>query len=418
MPGRVMSPELAFKSNLKAAQRTGSQGRATITKGEAEKALTQLRSPHASPADQARIVREFLDSRDARALSTKAREVLVDFVNKATDIPTGDSLVEVKAAAREETHQAERNVKKAQERLEALLKTRSTAQVRSGLQEVTAWLDAARADILQARAQLKKIAAHPVAKAVTKDLTQAQKEIKKAATDVQALLGRARGGAVKKADLQKVREWLQGPLPELRQADDRLGAERHTRKFPSDNEDGGGGADGPGDVATAKYPSDAEDAGGGGEAGDAVTAKYPSDAEDGGGEPVEDGGGMMVTLKYPSDNEDGGVQPVDLGSDKDAGSAVQPARVEEIRKAFQRVNMAGTVHWNRTGVVESHLGVRFTRVELMRERRPNGHTYTAYIPTGALNPRVQAKDPNKVNEFYVERTGGGPTMSAGPLRLG
>lgn len=72
-----------------------------------------------------------------------------------------------------------------------------------------------------------------------------------------------------------------------------------TQKYPSDNEDGGGSIDNGGSISTEKYPSDNEDGGGGGSIG-AVTEKYPSDNEDGGG-----GSSIGVTEKYPSDNEDG-----------------------------------------------------------------------------------------------------------------
>ena len=80
MPARIMSPETAFTASLKVAARAESQGRSTITKTEAEKALKQLDSPQTSQADRARIVKDFLDSKTAGALSPKAKEVLVSFV--------------------------------------------------------------------------------------------------------------------------------------------------------------------------------------------------------------------------------------------------------------------------------------------------------------------------------------------------
>jgi hypothetical protein len=52
------------------------------------------------------------------------------------------------------------------------------------------------------------------------------------------------------------------------------------------------------------------------------------------------------------------------------------------------------------------IGVRFQRVHLMTERHPDGYSYTALIPVGALNPTVTPTDPNKAKSFYVERTGG------------
>ena len=74
-----------------------------------------------------------------------------------------------------------------------------------------------------------------------------------------------------------------------------------TLKFPSDQEDGGGGGGGP---VTLKFPSDQEDGGGGGGGPAPVTLKYPSDEEDAGSGTCGSSG--SVTLKYPSDEEDGG----------------------------------------------------------------------------------------------------------------
>jgi hypothetical protein len=87
-----------------------------------------------------------------------------------------------------------------------------------------------------------------------------------------------------------------------------------TEKYPSDNEDGGGGGRVGGGVSTAKYPSDNEDGGGGsgggrvGGGGSIGTEKYPSDNEDGGGRTGgggrAGGGGNVFTEKYPSDNDE------------------------------------------------------------------------------------------------------------------
>jgi hypothetical protein len=60
-----------------------------------------------------------------------------------------------------------------------------------------------------------------------------------------------------------------------------------TKKYPSDQEEGGEITDKLSDVAvTLKYPSDQEDSGG-------VTEKYPSDSDE-----------WAVTMKYPSDGDD------------------------------------------------------------------------------------------------------------------
>ena len=229
MPARIMSPELAFSASLKVAARAESQGKATITKTEAEKALKQLDGPQTSPADRARIVKDFLDSKGAGALSPKAKDVLVDFVKKASGGTVGESATAVKLAAREETSQAERNLSKAQGRLDTLIKTGTPAEKKAGLQQVRAWLDAAEADVMQAKDQLKKIAGNASAKTANKELNQAQKEISKAADDVTRLIASAKGGSVKKADLEAVRAWLNGPMPELNNASNALGFERQTR---------------------------------------------------------------------------------------------------------------------------------------------------------------------------------------------
>ena len=55
----------------------------------------------------------------------------------------------------------------------------------------------------------------------------------------------------------------------------------------------------------------------------------------------------------------------------------------------------------------------------MRERHPDGFAYSALVPVGALAPGAPALDPNKVNQFFVRRTGGiaGLTDFAGPFSL-
>lgn len=104
---------------------------------------------------------------------------------------------------------------------------------------------------------------------------------------------------------------------------------------------------------------------------------------------------------------------------KGGASELRPTRVEAMRRAFARLDRAGTLSWTPGGVAEQHLGVRFVRVELMKERRPDGFTFAAFVPVGALSPGAAARDPNRVREFYVERSGGlaGLTLSVGPLTL-
>jgi hypothetical protein len=98
---------------------------------------------------------------------------------------------------------------------------------------------------------------------------------------------------------------------------------------------------------------------------------------------------------------------------------VKQARVDTLRREFNKLNLRGALNWQPGEVIEQHLGVRFAQVLLHRDPFPDGYTYTAFIPLGALTPTAPQKDPNKVKEIYVERSGGlgGITMSVGPLNI-
>lgn len=65
------------------------------------------------------------------------------------------------------------------------------------------------------------------------------------------------------------------------------------------------------------------------------------------------------------------------------------------------------------------LGVRYVRVPLMSEKHPDGFSYTALVPVGALSPTAKALDPNKAKSFFIERTGGfaGLTQYTGPVSI-
>lgn len=93
---------------------------------------------------------------------------------------------------------------------------------------------------------------------------------------------------------------------------------------------------------------------------------------------------------------------------------VTPQRQAQLLEAFNRVEIAGTINWSAHGMP---VGGRYERVPLKAERHPDGFSYTALIPVGALSPTAPVADPNQVKEFYVERTGGfaGMTMVAGPF---
>ncbi|MCC7073833.1 MAG: hypothetical protein IT383_21170 [Deltaproteobacteria bacterium] len=95
-----------------------------------------------------------------------------------------------------------------------------------------------------------------------------------------------------------------------------------------------------------------------------------------------------------------------------------PARVDELRRCFERLDRAGTLSWTPGSVAELQPGTRFARVELARERHGDGFSFTAWIPLGARGRSGGAA--RDIGEFYVERTGGfaGLTLSVGPLQLG
>ncbi len=111
--------------------------------------------------------------------------------------------------------------------------------------------------------------------------------------------------------------------------------------------------------------------------------------------------------------------PIALADAPAPRTDLTPERTDRLHQAFSTANVAGTLAWKPGSVMQGHLGERFVRVELMRERHPDGYAYAALVPVGALSPTAKTLDPNKVNEFYLERTGGfaGLTSSVGPLTL-
>ncbi len=446
---RLMSPALAFQTSLKDATASTSHAKGTISVNEAKKALAQLEAhPHASAADRAQVVSQFLSGTDAGALSDKAKAVLADFV-KSQSAPGGGGVRadELKAQARTGARSAESALIAARSRIDTLLQ-QGTRVKKADLKDVSQALDGAAAAAKAARESLTgvlKVADHAASMADAQ-LKDAGAELKKAQKDLEKLQNTK--GAVTKKAVADVVAWLSDPIGELRQAQVELGggAIVTTKKYPSDAEDGGfngggmgggfpGPAPGAGDnggvntnpqpMVTRKFPSDHEDGGfnGGGPGGGApapgtapgggtgsVTLKYPSDHEDGG---PGGGGGMMTTMKAPSDHEDGGPGPApDAGGG--GGPTVKPGRADAIRKTFAAADAAGT-QWHNS----MPIGSRFETVFLSRERHPDGFQFEALIPTGAMTPTAPQKDPNTVDTFWVRRTGGiaGLTQYAGPFTL-
>ena len=84
------------------------------------------------------------------------------------------------------------------------------------------------------------------------------------------------------------------------------------------------------------------------------------------------------------------------------GLAVTQARRGQILSAFNKANLAGALPW-APGLP---LGVRMVEVPLFSERHPDGFTYTALVPVGALAPGAPTTDPNKVDNAWIRKTGG------------
>ena len=412
---RLMSPESAFTVAMYAHTEASSSRGATITKGEAEKAVSELsQHPHASAAERATIVQRFLDGQDGQALSPKARDVLVAFVQREQSAPTGQRADQLKAQASSKARAAESALATAKGRIDELVAEGRRVK-KADLVPVQTALDGARVAVDAARGALSgvlQVADHTAALA-DRQLKDAQGELKKAQGDL-ARLAETRGAVTKKA-VADVQQWLADPIAELRAARAELrGASPGmvtTMKAPSDQEDGGAQpSPAPQPMTTRKYPSDAEDGGAGSGNGNfgAVTLKYPSDNED-------QGGGVVTTMKAPSDQEDGGPAPVDGASGGPAGgSGVKPARVAAMRKALDDAETKG-LSWKSS----MPIGQRFETVPLKQERRPDGYAFEALIPVGAMAPGAPRTDPNDVDTFWARRTGGiaGRVQYAGPFSL-
>lgn len=434
---RLMSPQQMFQNAMSANVATTSQGRGTITKGEAEKAVAELgQHPLASAQERASVVQAFLDGAEGKALSPKAREILADFVKRESAAPSGGQRAdELKATATSQARAAETTLQAAKARIDALVAEGSRVK-KADLAPVQQALDGARAAVDAARGALKGViqVADHTAQLADRQLKDAQGELKKAQADL-ARLSSQKGAVTKKA-VADVQRWLAEPLAELQAARTELrGGDVggiSTEKFPSDNEDGGAGESDP-IMSTMKYPSDHEDGGGVADDGSAlpgpaiqpmITRKAPSDHEDGGASvgtvslkfpsDNEDGGagsGMVTTMKAPSDHEDGGPAPADGPA---GGPTVKPTRVDAMQQAFGEAEQR-SVKWHAS----MPLGQRFESVLLKKERHPDGFAFEALIPVGALTPTAPRQDPNGVDTFWVRRTGGiaGLTQYAGPFTI-
>lgn len=92
---------------------------------------------------------------------------------------------------------------------------------------------------------------------------------------------------------------------------------------------------------------------------------------------------------------------------------------ETKQKMLDAFNGASNLNWlsSQQGLP---VGSRYERVPLKADGYPDGFTYTALVPTGAMVPGAPQKDPNKATSFFVERSGGfaGLTQVAGPIQIG
>jgi hypothetical protein len=111
----------------------------------------------------------------------------------------------------------------------------------------------------------------------------------------------------------------------------------------------------------------------------------------------------------------GGRGTTSTGSTTPQPAAVKAATKAKLLKAFDKLAKAGSLHYGNTPPA----GVRFVRVPLKAENHPDGFSYTALIPVGALRPGVKPLDPNKAKDFVIERSGGfaGITQYAGPFSI-
>lgn len=374
---RIVSPGLAFSSLIQSARAATSPAKGTITVTEARAALVGLCDhPHADSADRARIVQGFLDGSDGKALSPPARAALADFVIRQGKAGSGHTAAELKAGAVTESKNAEGNLDKARHQVMALLAkgrvgTGELATVNNALDAAMHSIDDARKN-LSALLQVANHSAHSAHSADT-ELKGAGKELAQAHKDIAAIVAHARGGIVTKAQLREMRHWLSAPRDALVDAQHSLGGSI-TTKYPSDNEDGGSA--------------------GGGAGG---------------------GGGVMHTMKAPSDNEDGGGGSTLPPLKPDLKPQVKKAHIDEIKKTFNDAVKDDKVQWSK----KMPVGQRFESVDISRVTHPGDDQFTALIPTGALTPTATQKDPNRVDTFWVKRSGGltGITHYAGPFSL-
>ncbi len=104
-----------------------------------------------------------------------------------------------------------------------------------------------------------------------------------------------------------------------------------------------------------------------------------------------------------------------LGATPAKPAKVTAATTQRLLQSTNRAIAGGHLKW-RNGMP---LGERMVEVPLFTERHPDGYSYSAMVPVGALAPSAPVSDPNKATSFFIKRTGGfaGSTTYAGPVKV-
>lgn len=126
-------------------------------------------------------------------------------------------------------------------------------------------------------------------------------------------------------------------------------------------------------------------------------------------------GGMPRPGGHQTSNWYGPI-PLHGAAPTDADRTLTARSVTQLRATFAKFNDSGALKWTADSPPFSRSQLLHEK-ELLRERHPDGFTYTAVLHVGMFSDRNSALDPDQVNQFWVKREGGlaGTTMWAGPF---
>ncbi len=98
---------------------------------------------------------------------------------------------------------------------------------------------------------------------------------------------------------------------------------------------------------------------------------------------------------------------------------ITPQRAALLLTTWTQLQDRGLINYTPGAVADSLPGTRFAEVQLLKEAHPDGYTFTAFIPVGPNTPTAPQQNPEGVNEFYIQRSGGfaGMTRYFGPVTL-